>query len=75
MRIEKFTLQLLIITVLLWSPLVAAVPEHVEMDTVKLENPITVKYLKRNLKKSGPKLALSPALLRNLKKKLRMTLW
>ncbi|MBI0400389.1 heparinase II/III domain-containing protein [Cyclobacterium marinum] len=71
MRIEKFTLQLLIITVLLWSPLVAAFPEHVEMDTVKLENPITVKYLKRNLKKSGPKLALSPALLRNLKKKIK----
>ena len=71
MRIGKFTLQLLIITVLLWNPLVAAIPENVGMDTVKLENPITVKYLKRNLKKSGPKLALTSALERNLKRKIK----
>jgi hypothetical protein len=37
----------------------------------KLHNPVTVKYLEQNLKKSSPKLILTPALERNLKSKLK----
>ncbi|MEX2513279.1 MAG: heparinase II/III family protein [Cyclobacteriaceae bacterium] len=40
-------------------------------DPKRLENPITVDYLKRNLRKASPKLALTPALERNLKKKIK----
>ncbi|NHE56704.1 heparinase II/III domain-containing protein [Cyclobacterium plantarum] len=42
-----------------------------KQDRHKLENPITVNYIKRNLRKSSPKLGLSPALERNLKRKIR----
>jgi hypothetical protein len=42
-----------------------------KQDTVKLENPISVSYLKRNLKKSGPKLALNSARLKNLKRQIK----
>ncbi|WP_439484009.1 heparinase II/III domain-containing protein [Cyclobacterium plantarum] len=42
-----------------------------KQDPHKLENPITVNYIKRNLRKSSPKLGLSPALERNLKRKIR----
>ncbi len=42
-----------------------------QQDPPKLENPITVSYLKRNLRKSSPKLALTPAWERNLKQKIR----
>lgn len=44
--------------------------EHVN-DPVKLENPITVNYIQRNLKKSSPKLGLTTALERNLKRKIK----
>lgn len=37
----------------------------------KLHNPVTVKYLEKNLKKSSPKLILTPALEGKLKGKLR----
>ncbi|WP_073098193.1 heparinase II/III domain-containing protein [Cyclobacterium lianum] len=40
-------------------------------DPTKLENPITVNYIKRNLRKSSPKLALTPAWERNLKRKIK----
>jgi len=40
-------------------------------DPVKLENPITVKYLRANLKKSSPRLVLTPALEKKLKAKLK----
>ena len=39
-------------------------------DTVKLQNPVSVAYLKKNLRKSSPKLVLTPAIERNLKKKI-----
>jgi len=71
MRIVKPIIPMLIIIAMLWSPLFAASPDSFKMDTVKLENPITVQYLKRHLKKSGPKLALTPALERNLKRKIK----
>lgn len=71
MKIAKPILPLLIIIAMLWNPLFAVEAEFLSMDTVKLENPITVNYLKRHLKKSGPKLALTPALERNLKRKIK----
>lgn len=39
--------------------------------TVKLENPITVQYLKTNLKKSTPRLILTPVIESNLKSKIK----
>ena len=71
MKIAKPILPLLIIIAMLWNPLFAVQADFLSMDTVKLENPITVNYLKRHLKKSGPKLALTPALERNLKRKIK----
>ena len=38
---------------------------------VKLENPITAAYLKRNLKRTSPKLILTPTIERTLKEKLQ----
>lgn len=42
-----------------------------EKDPVKLENPISVAYLKSNLRKTSPRLVLTPVLERNLKKKIK----
>lgn len=38
---------------------------------VKLENPITVQYLKKNLRKSTPRLILTPSIEKNLKHKIK----
>ena len=46
-------------------------PESLPDDTVKLENPISVKYLKNKLRKSSPRLVLTPAIEKNLKKKIK----
>lgn len=40
-------------------------------DPVKLKNPISVKYIRSNLKKSSPRLVLTPALEKKLKSKLK----
>ncbi len=40
-------------------------------DPVKLENPMDVQYLKKNLRKSSPRLILTPAIEKQLKKKLK----
>lgn len=40
-------------------------------DPVKLENPMSVQYLKKNLKKNSPRLMLTPSLEKILKKKLK----
>jgi len=56
---------------MLWNPLFAAGPKYLDKDPAKLENPITVNYLKRHLKKSSPKLALTSALVKNLKRKIQ----
>ncbi len=37
----------------------------------KLENPITVEYLKKNLRKSQPRLVYNPGILKNLKSRLK----
>ena len=44
---------------------------HATPDPVKLENPISVKYLRSNLRKSSPRLVLTPALEKKLKSKLK----
>src|SRR3989337_3859799 len=40
-------------------------------DSVKLQNPISVKYLKTSLRKSSPRLILTPSLEKNLKRKIK----
>lgn len=40
-------------------------------EMVKLENPVTVQYLKSKLKKSTPRLILTPAIEKNLKQKMK----
>ena len=40
-------------------------------DPPKLDNPMSVAYLKKNLRKSGPRLVLTPAIERNLKRKIK----
>lgn len=40
-------------------------------DPVKLENPISVKYIKSNLRRSSPRLVLTPAIEKRLKSKLK----
>lgn len=40
-------------------------------DTVKLRNPISVAYLKKNLRKSSPKLVLTAAIEKELKRKIK----
>lgn len=40
-------------------------------DTVKLQNPISVRYLKTNLRKSSPRLVLTPAIEKKLKMKIK----
>jgi hypothetical protein len=43
----------------------------VKDDPVKLENPMSVQYLKKNLRKSTPRLILTPSIEKQLKKKLK----
>ncbi len=60
---------------ILFFPFTASMPllqdEIKEKDHQKLKNPITVLYIQRNLKKASPKLVLTPALEKNLKRKLK----
>lgn len=49
----------------------ASVASGTNPDPVKLENPISVKYLKSHLKKSSPRLVLTPAIEKNLKNKIK----
>ena len=46
-------------------------PSTITTDSVKLQNPISVKYLKTNLRKSSPRLILTPSLEKNLKRKIK----
>ncbi len=46
----------------------AALPTN---DTVRLKNPITPAYIKKNLRKSSPRLVLTPGIERDLKKKIK----
>src|SRR5690606_14042084 len=69
----------LVLLLALLAPLLAltAFPDNTEYskeqenDPIKLENPITVDYLKKKLKGSGPQLVLTPSLEKNLKRKIK----
>lgn len=52
-------------------PAFSGYPPETDPDPVKLENPISVKYIKSNLRKSSPRLVLTPALEKKLKAKLK----
>src|SRR5688500_2867935 len=41
------------------------------IDSVKLQNPISVKYLKTSLRKSSPRLILTPSIEKNLIRKIK----
>jgi hypothetical protein len=45
--------------------------EVAEDDILKLDNPFSARYLKRNLKRSGPRLILTPSLERDLRSKIK----
>ncbi len=46
--------------------------QHEATDSIpKLQNPISIQYLQKKLKKEGPKLVLNPKIERNLKRKLK----
>ena len=49
----------------------ATEPSPEKDDPVKLENPMDVQYLKKNLRKSSPRLILTPAIEKQLKKQLK----
>lgn len=54
------------------NPDVKGSPSGIETDDpVKLENPMDVQYLKKNLRKSSPRLILTPAIEKQLKKQLK----
>lgn len=53
------------------SNAVDAEPSSKNEDPVKLENPMNVQYLKKNLRKNSPKLILTPAIEKQLKHKLK----
>lgn len=46
-------------------------PKAPENEPKKLENPMTVQYLKQNLRKSTPRLVLTPAIEQTLKQKIK----
>ncbi len=75
-KIKPNSYLILLLLASLLLPLLGGMPLQKEKEVfnkelTKLENPITVNYLRRNLKKASPKLVLTPALERNLKTKLK----
>ncbi len=46
-------------------------PTQEKNELVKLQNPVTVPYLKKNLRKSTPRLILTPSIEKNLKNKIK----
>jgi hypothetical protein len=50
---------------------IQATPSLLKRDPPKLKNPMDVAYLKKNLRKSSPRLVLTPALEKQLKNKLK----
>lgn len=76
MNLKFFSKQtLLLILAALMVPLLAfslyPPSDYSENDPVKLENPISVAYIQKNIRKSGPKLVLTPESERKLKQKLK----
>ena len=61
---------LLIAPAAIAANVVASTAASNDPDPVKLDNPISVKYIKANLRKSSPRLVLTPAIEKKLKAKL-----
>ena len=74
-RLALLTTHIFIVALLMSSETLAISPgrraEFRTGDTVKLDNPISVKYLKNNLRKSHPRLVLTRAIEKNLKKRIK----
>ncbi|MFC4871083.1 heparinase II/III domain-containing protein [Negadavirga shengliensis] len=67
----KITALLLTVFLLSMAPFTGRAESTENDDPPKLDNPISVNYIKRNLRKSSPKLVLTPALERNLKRQIK----
>ena len=52
-------------------PAIALGNENIPADTVRLQNPMSVKYLKAHLRKSSPRLVLTPSIEKILKAKIK----
>ena len=63
------TLVILITGLLCLASIFPAMAQHAQIP--KLENPVTVEYLKKNLAKKSPKLILTPAIEKEIKLKLK----
>jgi hypothetical protein len=69
---KKIKLKILLLA---WNLLLLALQSNaqqpVDQDIVKLENPISVQYIKSHLKKSAPRLILTPGIEKKLQKKIK----
>ena len=64
----------LVLLLFIFSPTISANGNRSDpdpTDSVKLENPMDVQYLKKNLRKESPRLVLTPAIEKQLKKKVK----
>lgn len=66
----KYIFLLAFVNLIFFSKMQGQVPTG-NRELVKLENPITVQYIKSKLRKSTPRLILTPAIERNLKLKIK----
>jgi len=71
MKVHFKTLQLTVLILIIIKSAFSQDSENREWNTYKLENPISVSYLKKNLRKSQPRLVLNPATEKNLREKLK----
>ena len=70
--IQKILMLCLMIIVVSGHPNLAQTIDDIHTtESYRLENPMSVQYLKKNLRKSQPRLVLNPALEKNLREKLK----
>lgn len=77
MKLNHLLITVLLLLVLFFHPVSMACPDFKtanpkfdDNDPLKLENPVTTQYLKKNLRKGSPRLMLTPTIEKKLKKKL-----
>ena len=68
---HKFLIICLIIVFVLGKPIFGQTSDNRTSQAYQLYNPMSVQYLKKNLRKSQPRLVLNPAIERNLRDKLK----
>ena len=68
---KRIKAQLIYLISLLVAMMIISGVAYAEDDIPMLENPMTVQYLKKNLRKSQPRLVLNSKIEKNLKKKLK----